>query len=715
MTVGRIYHIEGELLRYVPEVEDWVAAVQDAPFGAGDTLFSGSDGMAELIVPNGIWIRSGNGTQLQFIRLDATLGEVDVASGTARFHARGKAAIRVTGDFGDVLADPGTIFDLYVGENSLEVVAIRGAVSFVHRTSQARHEVVAGSASVLADAQQVSLGDGTVDPGWNRWNMERENLWLAREGAKGASAEYLPPDLRNDAHTLDENGSWEKVPYEGQEHWFWRPTVVASDWAPFTMGRWTDWYGDQTWIPAEPFGYVTHHYGNWIYVRHRWYWAPPVAAVRIGLPLLDIGFFWSPGRVAWIHSGVHIGWVPLAPRETYYCRRPWGGPRTVVVTNVTITRIHIDVGRHAHIAHAVIVPQNHFHGGRDYRGVRLTPQDRNTVIRDYRAAPVVSDRVIRDYSRDKSRFRATDAPVTGKPHISVENRIRINEKIIHEGRKENVSLLQQRVKSLPEGKVDRDARVEPPRGVDPIVPTDQTRRSRADMRLPEREIKGSHRIAPSAGAGQSAKPVERAAPSGPAQPGQAPTGPVPSSPPAPSAKPPGHAAPAQPVPKPSGTGQIAPAQTQPARTAEQATPARPAPPAPSVQTPSRIERATPAPAPSSQPARPPRPAERTAPATPAQPQTPAGPGQVVPAQPAQTPQPVKPAEQATPARAAERVAPAPPPAQPTHTPSRPERPAQATPSQPARTVERTAPSKPEQSKPEQAAPQEQKEKRPGHP
>ena len=54
MTVGRIFHIEGDLLRYVPEEKDWVSVVRDAPLGAEDTLFSGSNGMAELIVPNGI-------------------------------------------------------------------------------------------------------------------------------------------------------------------------------------------------------------------------------------------------------------------------------------------------------------------------------------------------------------------------------------------------------------------------------------------------------------------------------------------------------------------------------------------------------------------------------------------------------------------------------------------------------------------------------------
>ena len=33
ITVGRVYYIEGDLLRYVPAENDWVAVVKDAPFG----------------------------------------------------------------------------------------------------------------------------------------------------------------------------------------------------------------------------------------------------------------------------------------------------------------------------------------------------------------------------------------------------------------------------------------------------------------------------------------------------------------------------------------------------------------------------------------------------------------------------------------------------------------------------------------------------------
>ena len=49
LAVGRIYYIEGDLLRYVPAEEDWVPVVRDTPFSTEDTLFSGSRGMGKIL------------------------------------------------------------------------------------------------------------------------------------------------------------------------------------------------------------------------------------------------------------------------------------------------------------------------------------------------------------------------------------------------------------------------------------------------------------------------------------------------------------------------------------------------------------------------------------------------------------------------------------------------------------------------------------------
>jgi hypothetical protein len=545
--VGRIYHIEGDLLRYVPEEDDWVAVVRDAPFTAGDTLYSGSRGMAELIVPNGAWIRTGNSTQIQFIALDHDLAEMDVASGVARFYNKSTdAVVKVTSPFGYVIAYPATVFDFYVGENTAEAIAIRGKVSFVHTASNARYDISGGSPSILANQNQVSSGEGIADPDWNRWNAIRETFWMTKANVRGRSAEYLPPSLRDEAYALEENGRWERVPYEGANRWFWRPRVVVG-WSPFTVGRWTDWHGDQTWVPAEPFGYITHHYGNWVYVRNSWYWAPPVVSMRVGLPLLDIGFFWNPGRVSWIHHGAYVGWVPLAPREMYYSQRNWGGPHAVVVTNANIAQININIRNYAYANHAVVVNQNHFSHVKNYRDVRVANINRTNVIRNYRAAPVINNTVIPNYKADNKRYSFTNLTLKEKPHNTVINRIRHNEAIVKGGRKENAAAVQERVKRIPEGRVNRESRIEQPKGTNHIVPVKEIDRPKSEIKLPQRDVKSGGKP------GHQEKPDARPERMGPVKPEQQPGQPAR----------PERAAPARPVERaPENTTEPTPVQRQ---------------------------------------------------------------------------------------------------------------------------------------------------------
>jgi hypothetical protein len=492
ITIGRVYYIDGDLLRYVPEEKDWVSMVIDAPFGTEDTFFSGNRGMAEMIVPNGTWIRIGENTQIQIIALDTDLSEMDIASGVARFYNKSfRSVIKATSPYGYVLANPGAVFDFYVGENSVEVVAVKGKVSFVHAATNIRYDVSAGSPSILADQDQVSSGEGTVDPDWDRWNTTRENFWATKARMRGRSFEFLPPGLQDESYALEENGRWESVPYEGSSRWFWRPTTVSVGWSPFTTGRWTDWDGDQVWIPAEPFGYVTHHYGNWIYVRNRWYWAPPVAVLRVGLPLLNIGFFWSPGRVSWIHSGSYVGWVPLAPRETYYSHRNWGGPHEVVVTNVKITQININIRSYAYAGHAIIVPRDNFYGVNSYRNAQVTRISPAAIVRDYRAVPVVNNTVINNYTTNKQRYNFTNTAVKEKPHNTVINRIEKNAPVIQKGRNENAIVVREQVKNAKEGKVNREARVETPKSTNYIVPTNEVNRPKSEIKLQQKEIKSA--------------------------------------------------------------------------------------------------------------------------------------------------------------------------------------------------------------------------------
>jgi hypothetical protein len=415
ILVGRISHVEGQLLRYVPEEKEWVATVQDAPFYIGDLLYSDEEGKAEFVLPNNTWVRMAGDTQIQLNALTEDLTEIDVTSGVVRFHNRGSyAVIKATTPFGYVMAPEETVFDLYVGDDSVEVIALKGRLDFFHGTSGTRFEVIAGTAGILADSQRVTAGNGDVDPAWDRWNQDRDNLWATRSHTGGDSLKYLPPRLHYEAYVLEEYGRWETVYYDGAYRYFWRPLYVGVGWAPFTVGRWTVCYGENVWIPCEPFGYVTHHYGNWIFIGGFWYWAPPVThvTVRVGPPPLNIGFAWYPGRVAWIYTGIYIGWVPLAPYEPYYCHRRWG-PRAVVVKNVNITNININ--KYTYFKHAVIIDQGKLYNVRNYSTAGVRNIHYATLVKNYRVAPVLDNTVIKNYKDMRQRYHFTNVPVRQEP------------------------------------------------------------------------------------------------------------------------------------------------------------------------------------------------------------------------------------------------------------------------------------------------------------
>jgi hypothetical protein len=489
VLVGRVSHVEGQLLRYVPETDDWVAVLADAPFGLDDALYSSERGKAEFIIPNGTAIKIDGATQIQMVVLNADLTHVDVASGIARLSNRNEGGIvKATTPFGYIVGGVGTEFDLLVGDQAVEVIAIQGMVDFVLEEDKTRYEVTAGSESIVSDGFKVTSGDSAVDADWHAWNEDRGRIWEERLAAGAESADRLPEGLRDDAYVLEENGRWESVSYRGETQPLWRPTNVAPDWEPFTAGRWTVYHGDNTWMPDEPFGYVTHHYGNWVYVddRRAWYWAPPAARAVVATPVLNIGFSWYPGRVSWIHSGAFFGWIPLAPYERYYAHRHWG-PRTRVVRDVT--RVHIRINRFKHVNRAVIIKRTDFYRVNDYRTVRISNVNRATIIKRYRAAPFINNRVFPNYSRIRERHNFRNVEVSRIPHRVVRERIERNRKMALWAGRERAVGVERELRRIKEGRLERDAGIERPRASNRLVERGRAKIPRERARFEERTLK----------------------------------------------------------------------------------------------------------------------------------------------------------------------------------------------------------------------------------
>jgi hypothetical protein len=104
--------------------------------------------------------------------------------------------------------------------------------------------------------------------------------------------------------TLEPHGRWSHHDRWGE---VWIPAHEEEEWAPYTRGRWvyTDdwgWY----WVSADEeadWGWVTFHYGRWVYDDKGWIWIP--------------GREWAPAWVTWRRGGDRIGWAPQPPEELY--------------------------------------------------------------------------------------------------------------------------------------------------------------------------------------------------------------------------------------------------------------------------------------------------------------------------------------------------------------------------------------------------------------
>lgn len=429
--IGKVSASEGQLLRYVPQVQDWVPTVKDTPFGLDDTLASGSSSRAEIINPNNTLLRIGGDTVIHLIKLNDDFTEIDVSAGVGRLYNKSSSQMmKVTTPFGYVIVHPESTLDAYVGSETIELFTLQGKAEYVPAAGDSnKYELSLGS-PIISNGTQVAASSDAIDPQWDGWNLERNNLILTRVEVRGASADLLPRSLQNEASLLEENGVWEEVYSESCKcrERLWRPTKVSPGWRPFTSGRWVEIYGENCWVPDEPFGYVTHHYGNWEFINGKWYWAPPakqpqpeVVATEEPPPPVVIEPAWYPGRVGWFYSDTEIGWVPLAPQEQFYSVNNWG-PQTVVADDSGSQGD--DLPSYGYYdAGGVAVERDNLYHVDNYAGTRMTViHDIDPSARTFKRMSTASTRAAS--ASDKSRFSAgKTAAGQSKPSQAVTSRI----------------------------------------------------------------------------------------------------------------------------------------------------------------------------------------------------------------------------------------------------------------------------------------------------
>ena len=397
ILVGRITHVEGKILTYSEDEEDWVEVGTNAPVGAEDGFYTDKGTRAELVFPNDTMLRMGEMTEVEVLRIEEESTEVYIRTGIVRAYSRGSDTVMKVGTaMGYVEIPPQGTADFHVDDRSTEIVALEEDILF-HKTvgpgAPEIHELRAGSNSLIFSVRYVETGRVLADSSWNRWCLDRDIILKEQTAIRSA---HLPSSLQVYSHELEPYGEWERMKYRSHYYWFWRPVRVSIGWTPFTRGRWNRWHREYVWVSTEPWGWCTHHYGNWVNLHGAWRWTPYIH-IGVSFPGISLVNFnvhfgklfrphWHPGRIAWVSTTSHVGWIPLAPWETYYGYRNWG-PRTVVVKYKDRPKRRTPIYRYAYRNHSVFVPQNKFrrvnpNRQHDYRKLMVTGIKKKALLRD---------------------------------------------------------------------------------------------------------------------------------------------------------------------------------------------------------------------------------------------------------------------------------------------------------------------------------------------
>ena len=362
--VARISLMNGDVTVRRGDSGEWVAGVINAPLLTDDRVATGQNSRAEVQFDASNILRVGGNAEVRLAQLEAGVFHFEIARGTVTYRvlqANGANVELATPSVAIRPAKEGTFRITVNDAGETEITARTGDIEvFTPGGSQwvyAGQTMMAHGNSSDPEFQMVSA---VPNDDWDRWNDARDRVLL-----QSTSSQYVPQGVYG-TEDLDSAGAWTYVAPYGN---VWRPTAVAADWSPYRNGRWAweDWYG-WTWVSYDSWGWAPYHYGRWFNQGgYGWCWYPGAFGMRQ---------YWSPALVAFFGFGHgvgvgfgfgHMGWVPLAPYETFH---PWWGRgfygrdgfnRSINISNVNITNNY----RNARVTNGISsVRADDFRGGR---------------------------------------------------------------------------------------------------------------------------------------------------------------------------------------------------------------------------------------------------------------------------------------------------------------------------------------------------------------
>jgi uncharacterized protein DUF6600 len=408
-TPPRLSYTTGAVSFWRPGGDDWAPAQVNTPLAEGDELYTGPDGNLELQVGGRGFVRAWGDTQVGLINHDPNFLQLRVAAGHVALDLRAL-------DAGDVVEvdTPGAAFTIdQAGYYRVDVSADRTSFS-TRRSGRAAMTTASGPAPAIAPGEAVVVENGAVRrlaapelDVWDKWNDARTAALVTT-----VSAPYVPAQIYG-ANELDRYGSWRSDATYGS---VWVPANVATDWAPYSTGRWIwDPRFGWTWLDAAPWGWAPYHYGRWVSLGGVWAWAPGPVVVRPAYAPALVAFFGTPVGGVQV-TGPSIGWVALGWGEPVvpwwgragFVGRPWwggwGGPRVQ----------HVTVYRNVTVVNAVVAVRSDRFGRGGVQEARIPRPD------VHRLQPV---RGRLDVKPDPTSFRGANGHAQRPPDEQINRRV----------------------------------------------------------------------------------------------------------------------------------------------------------------------------------------------------------------------------------------------------------------------------------------------------
>ena len=433
-TPPRLGFIDGNVSFWRPGADDWVRAQVNTALAAGDSLYAGDGANLEIQIGPRAFVRAAADTEIGLESLESDYMQFRVTGGHAALdlkRLRSGQVVEVDTPNGAFTIDRAGYYHVHVDEGTTVFSVRRGGAATVTAAGGESTDLEENQQVVLegTDIARVVVGAAPDLDQWDRWNYDRTNQY----GEAPRSAQYLPPDVTG-ADDLDRYGDWRDTPDYGH---VWVPRDVASDWAPYSTGRWVyDPYYEWTWVDQAPWGWAPYHYGRWAHTGGYWGWAPgPVVVAPVYSPAL-VAFFGSPGGVSVSVGLPFVSWValgfgePVIPwwGERGFVGTPywggWGGRRVVnnvVISNTTIVNVrNINNFSNAGVNNAVVAINRDQFGRGQAQHVRLAA-DRVRLLQpvrgDLQVKPVAASLALSETRghRPPDKFRARSVVATRQP------------------------------------------------------------------------------------------------------------------------------------------------------------------------------------------------------------------------------------------------------------------------------------------------------------